>query len=71
MRIYQCTIVYYQTGNTLDGEYMADLKEKDILVRAKSVLLAYDKALHYREKGEVKKVSEVSSVELQGNVDKD
>jgi hypothetical protein len=71
MRIYQCRIEYYQTGNTVDGEYCASLKEKPIWVRAKNALSAHDKALHYKETGEVKKVKEVLSVELQGIIDKD
>ena len=71
MRVYECNISYEQTGNTVDGEYCAALKEKDIWVRAKNVLSAYDKALHYREAGEVKKVKEVLSVTLQGKIDKE
>lgn len=71
MKIYSCTISYEQTGNMVDGEYVGSEQKKKIWVRAKNVISAYNRALHYREAGEVKKVYEVLSVELQGVIDKD
>jgi len=38
--------------------------DKEINVLAKTVKEAHDRALHYQEKGEVKKVTEVWSVEF-------
>ena len=71
MRIYTCDIEYLQTGNTVSGEYVGEKRTKSILVRAKDVLSAHEKASHYIEKGEVKKVLEVFSVEFTGEIDRD
>jgi hypothetical protein len=68
MRIYKCRIEYERTGVTC---YDGILKDGEIDVRAKNVLDAYKKALHYRKTGEVKKVVEVYSVEYVSEIDKE
>lgn len=68
MRVYKCKVEYERTGVTVyDGQTF----DKDIYVRANSVKQALEKAKHYREKEEVKKVTEVWSVEFMVTIDKE
>ena len=66
MNIYTCSIRY-----TSPGETCGNIHKKNIWVRAKDILEAYKKSLQYREKGEVKKVVEIRSVEFSGSIDKE
>ena len=65
MRIYECEIKYEITG------CFGDENKKSIWVKAKNIKEAIEKASHYRETGEVKKVIEVIDAKLQGTIDKE
>lgn len=66
MNTYSCDIEYQEPGHVGTGENVYD---KNLRVKARSLLDAYRKCMIYKVKGEIAKVTDVYSIQLRDVLD--